>query len=97
MDDSKSKICKLLEVVVHGNVCNKWTKITSMLNLENVLIDNNDVLDKEFLERYMLLTRNEELAAKKAKLMKKRLVLEYLTIQIFLYYYIFILYFFILL
>ena len=52
-------------------------------NLDNVLNDN-DVIDKEFLERYMLITRNKELAGMKAKLIKERLVLEYLTIQIFL-------------
>lgn len=81
MDHTRSNICKLLEVVLGEN-----GNITPLMNLENALIDNNDSLDKEFLERYMVITRNEELAVMKAKLTKKRLVLEYLTIQIFLSY-----------
>ena len=63
MDHTRSNICKLLEVVLGEN-----GNITPLMNLENALIDNNDSLDKEFLERYMVITRNEELAVMKAKL-----------------------------
>jgi len=77
---------KLLSEVVFGVKSSSDSSIDGdfMLCLNNIL--DMSSLEYEFLNRYIIISRNEELAKRKSLLLKKRLVLEYLTVHIFLSY-----------
>ena len=81
---NEEDILLILSEVVFGVKKSSSIDGDFMLCLNNIL--DMSALEYEFLNRYIIISRNEELAKRKSLLLKKRLVLEYLTVHISLSY-----------